>query len=612
MPSPRRDPDGTPPSRRDPDGTPSSRRDPDGPPSPRRDPDSGPQHRRDPDTPHRDQDGGPNDRPNDRTGNNSDQPNSDRPDGTHPDGSRSDGTHPDSNRPDGDRTESDPADGDRTDGTGADGPDIDDAHARHGETTPAGISHHRGDPDMGDLPHRVPADPRYFTADVHITPDGRARIGNHTYTPEQYGDLLRRNGWDGKTPIRLIGCDAGTNNFANRLSTHTGADVLAPTKPAWTDSNGRVYTSDAEIGPDGNRQPKIPPNGEWNTHRPDGTSGKASDDGFAPGTDKSDKQDLDPTDARDRGDDGTDPADRTDDEHPHKPPSASDPREPSEFPDPVDPGPAPDTREPDFEQDRSRGSIVEQVDVNDPKRVTTKDGLIETIDGKPVKEYVEDLSKARAAHNGGPANRDNGPFGAVAIDRRTGLITEGVNGQDFDVIAPANLHPLLRENFRDMDEWQHPVMKNETDRQQIPVLGEDGKALKDADNQVIREDWVLQGQVHQDVPLRHAEVKAANELLWARQRDHEIEWRRQHGPDSDPPPLSRQALEDMRFDPRHLQDQYRKIDGQRTQVGHIGDPGPACGNCNVILRDVGSYTGRLQFAPFDYRSRGSLIPPVTE
>ncbi|KOX26560.1 hypothetical protein ADK67_15600, partial [Saccharothrix sp. NRRL B-16348] len=90
--------------------------------------------------------------------------------------------------------------------------------------TPAGISHHRGDSDMGDLPHRVPPDPRYFTADVHVTPDGRARIGNHTYSPEEYGDLLRRNGWDGNTPIRLIGCDAGSNDFANRLSHHTGAD----------------------------------------------------------------------------------------------------------------------------------------------------------------------------------------------------------------------------------------------------------------------------------------------------------------------------------------------------------------------------------------------------
>ncbi|MEU5694089.1 hypothetical protein [Actinosynnema sp. NPDC020468] len=181
-----------------------------------------------------------------------------------------------------------------------DRPGIDEAHARHGEVTPAGVSHHRGDSDMGDLPSRVPHDPRYFTADVHITPDGRAHIGGHSYSPEEYGDLLRRNGWDGRTPIRLIGCDAGANDFANRLSRHTGADVLAPTRPAWTDSRGRVYTSDAEIGPDGNRRPRIPPNGEWETHRPDGTRARTGDDGFVPGTREHDKHDLDPADARDR------------------------------------------------------------------------------------------------------------------------------------------------------------------------------------------------------------------------------------------------------------------------------------------------------------------------
>uniref|UniRef100_UPI0031D29692 hypothetical protein n=1 Tax=Saccharothrix mutabilis TaxID=33921 RepID=UPI0031D29692 len=210
-----------------------------------------------------------------------------------------DTSHPDSTNPD--KTDN-PNTPDTTPDTTPDRtPDIDEAHARHGETTPSGISHHRGDPDMGDLPHRVPHDPRYFTADVHITPDGRARIGNHTYTPEQYGDLLRRNGWDGKTPIRLIGCDAGTNDFARRLSHHTGADVLAPTKPAWTDSKGRVYTSDAEIGPDGNRQPKIPPNGEWETHRPDGTKTKTSQDGYVPGTpDHHRTNHTDADDARDR------------------------------------------------------------------------------------------------------------------------------------------------------------------------------------------------------------------------------------------------------------------------------------------------------------------------
>lgn len=152
---------------------------------------------------------------------------------------------------------------------------------------------------MGDLPHRVPDDPRFFTADVHVTPDGRARIGGHEYTPAEYADMLRRSGYDGSRPVRLIGCDAGSNDFAQQLSRHLDAPVVAPTKPAWTDNSGRVFTSDPEIGPDGTRTPKIPPNGEWETHHPDGSRSKASDDGYAPGSDR----DTDGAGARDRGED---------------------------------------------------------------------------------------------------------------------------------------------------------------------------------------------------------------------------------------------------------------------------------------------------------------------
>ncbi|WP_280355366.1 hypothetical protein [Nocardia otitidiscaviarum] len=192
-------------------------------------------------------------------------------------------------------------------------PDVSSPATRYAEPTPAGVSHHRGDPVLGDLPHRVPPDPNRFTADVHITPDGHARIGDDRYTPAQYGDLLRRTGWDGSTPIRLIGCDAGSNTFATRLAEHLGVDVLAPTAPAWTDSAGRVYTATAEIGPDGNRRPRIPPDGLWQTHHPDGTTTPATADGFAPGTRPEDPRGLDPDQARDRARDIPDTAQRRED-----------------------------------------------------------------------------------------------------------------------------------------------------------------------------------------------------------------------------------------------------------------------------------------------------------
>lgn len=181
------------------------------------------------------------------------------------------------------------------------GPDT--VHQRHAESTPSGTSYHRGDPEMGDLPQRVRPDPDgRYTVDVHVTPDGRARVGGHTYSPEEFADILRRDpNYDGR-PIRLIGCDAGSNDFANRLSNDLNTPVTAPTRPAWTDSDGRVFSSDYEIGPDGRPRPRIPPNGEWNTHHPDGSTTRAGDDPFAPGTPDADHHDLDPDDSRARGD----------------------------------------------------------------------------------------------------------------------------------------------------------------------------------------------------------------------------------------------------------------------------------------------------------------------
>ncbi|MEV4057466.1 hypothetical protein AB0J55_40210 [Amycolatopsis sp. NPDC049688] len=182
----------------------------------------------------------------------------------------------------------------------------DEVNARHAESTPSGSSYHAGDPDMGDLPHRVQPDPDgRYTVDVHVTPDGHARIGDRLYTPEEFADVLRRNGdYDGR-PIRLIGCDASSNDFAHRLSRELDTEVLAPSKPAWTDSHGRVFSSDYEIGPDGRMRPRIPPDGEWSVHHPDGTTHAAGDSGFAPDTRHHEPHDVDADSARHRGDDDT-------------------------------------------------------------------------------------------------------------------------------------------------------------------------------------------------------------------------------------------------------------------------------------------------------------------
>ncbi|WP_225440059.1 hypothetical protein [Amycolatopsis eburnea] len=228
--------------------------------------------------------------------------------GTHrPHGTGSDGT---SHTPDGHSThDNGPSHHDPTD------PDTphhdpltpDEINTRHSENTPAGTSYHAGDPHMGDLPHRVQPDPHgRYTVDVHVTPDGHARIGDRLYTPEQFADVLRRNAdYDGR-PIRLIGCDASSNDFAHRLSRELDTEVLAPTRPAWTDSHGRVFSSDYEIGPDGRMRPRIPPDGEWNSHHPDGSTHRAGEDGFAPDSHHGDAHDVDADSALARGKDHPD------------------------------------------------------------------------------------------------------------------------------------------------------------------------------------------------------------------------------------------------------------------------------------------------------------------
>ncbi|MFD4443154.1 toxin glutamine deamidase domain-containing protein [Nocardia sp. NPDC058519] len=194
-----------------------------------------------------------------------------------------------------------------------DRPGIAEAHARYGTETVAGVAHHADDSDLNDLAQRVRRDDNYFTADVHLSDDGEAIIGGHRYTAEEYGDLLRQHtSWDGTTPVRLVGCDGAVNDFAARLATHLGTDVLAPTEHAWTDGHGRVYTSSVEIGPDGNPRPRIPPDGHWMTCHPDGTVTRTGLDGFVPGTPDADRRSPDPSSARDRGKknrNATEPAD---------------------------------------------------------------------------------------------------------------------------------------------------------------------------------------------------------------------------------------------------------------------------------------------------------------
>jgi hypothetical protein len=247
-----------------------------------------------------------------------------------------------------------------------------------------------------------------------------------------------------------------------------------------------------------------------------------------------------------------------------KPPTATTPvEEPLRLPQSHSPGLKPDGTDdgiphttPTGPADKGRGAVLERIDPTSD-RVTTRNGLIETVDGKPVKQYVQELS-AQRAHDITPSlhPRKDGPCSAAAIDLRTGLITEGVNGRANDRILMGELHPTLQENYKNMADWKHEV------------VDEHGNVVASLD-----------GKAHFDQPLRHAEVKAVNEQLWERERLGL--------------PTDRSALDELRIDPRFLVDKEPHM--------HVGGEAGACANCHNILDGVPSYTGRFPYHPQDHR-----------
>ena len=132
----------------------------------------------------------------------------------------------------------------------------------------------------------VAPDQHRYTVDVHGSADN-VRIGDTELTPKDVADIIRSSGdWDGRQPIRLLSCQTGTkaDGFAAKLSQELGVEVMAPTKDAWVDDMGNVFASSTHYDHKrGGDSPGWPPNGDWATFRPDGTSSK-HDRSTAPGT----------------------------------------------------------------------------------------------------------------------------------------------------------------------------------------------------------------------------------------------------------------------------------------------------------------------------------------
>ncbi|MDG4778146.1 YwqJ-related putative deaminase [Micromonospora sp. WMMD961] len=231
---------------------------------------------------------------------------------------------------------------------------------------------------------------------------------------------------------------------------------------------------------------------------------------------------------------------------------------PGNLPDDNTPGNLPDdnTRLPDGTQripeDRTAPQELGRVE-GDVTR--DADGLITHVDGKPLDEYLRDTATQRTDEirnmrdTGVISAKETGPVNSVAVDLRTGEVFEGVNGRPRDVIPDENLHPVLRERLEQMRaDGPYP----QYNRDGTPMM-RDG-------------EQVTTPYPHGDNPLRHAEVKAVNEMLWRR------------GPDVDASVMSEFRV-DNRFPFRS--------DGQVAA--------PCCANCHRLLAGTPSNAGRLTY-----------------
>jgi hypothetical protein len=203
--------------------------------------------------------------------------------------------------------------------------------------------------------------------------------------------------------------------------------------------------------------------------------------------------------------------------------------------------PSPDDANNDGRPRPAAGPGEKQLEQLDDSRVTRSDGLITHVDGQPVDTYAEKWAQDRSAdyrqakEDGTFSRKSTGACVGAGIDRRTGSIVEGINGRSEDVIPIGDLHPTLAARY---------------------------EAIKDA-------------PPHPDNPLGHAEVKAANMLLWQR---------RQHGLPDDESALSEMVMS--------VQFPFLK-DGS----GMPGRIAPFCANCNHMLDGVPSTAGRFTGYP---------------
>jgi hypothetical protein len=316
-----------------------------------------------------------------------------------------------------------------------------------------------------------------------------------------------------KTQQAVTNAQAGTRRTAEGYRT-TEADTVANFGRIDDDTDVPTTTTPATTTPAGTNQPPAP------SQHPDSTRPQSISDR------------LDGDDNGGGGNDGPPPPSR---------------RHPDDGDD--DPRTQPDRRNPPPTLDAGGQSLGRFGGDRVTRDRTT--GRITHVDGVPVREKLRQIAQERAReYHDAKVRKDDGLSGgrtgnivAHVMDTRTGEVFETTNGPKGSQIDPADVHPELQRRVDELRE-QGPY----------PDFDRDGNPT---------------GDPHRpypgyDLPLRHAEVRGANDALHA-------------NPSA--------TMDDLIADTTFL-----RKDG-------LADA-PFCANCSGILRgDVPSNSQRLEYDP---------------
>ncbi|MFB7079842.1 hypothetical protein [Streptomyces sp. NPDC056308] len=205
---------------------------------------------------------------------------------------------------------------------------------------------------------------------------------------------------------------------------------------------------------------------------------------------------------------------------------------------------SPETRLPDPDGTLPADHGEKLLGLFDPhsSRVTVADGVITHIDGRPVDQYLDAIAKERAQvyRDAKDAKQfvkgDVGACVGAVMDTRTGIVIEGINGRPDNIIPKEKLHPTLQKLY----------------------------------------EALAPNKPHPDQPLGHAEVKATNELLWAR---------------------TRLGLPDGVDTFKEIRASVEFPFLKNKETGLPGKGAPFCANCYNMLPDMPSPHGRFTGYP---------------